>query len=217
MYFLLKANHEEKEIDFNGSPLKIERGSFLSSYSIISKDTGLSVQNTRTAMKNLKNHRMIEFSTKELTKQATYITICNYDSYQSDKKESNKGANKVPTKSQQSPNNNERTNKELIRTKKEIKEHFELCWEIYPLRNGKRIGKKNALSSFEKLPIEKQRLVYKSIPLYEKYLNESGISAKDFERYINKETYSEMLENNQDNTSSKAQKQIEDTKRLLDG
>ena len=66
-YFLLRANHSDKEIDFNGSPVLIKRGSFITSLNHISEDTGLSVQNTRTAIKNLANHKMIEFSTQELT------------------------------------------------------------------------------------------------------------------------------------------------------
>ena len=50
LHCLLRANHEARK--WQGQ--KIERGSFITSYQKLSTETGLSIQNIRTALKKLK-------------------------------------------------------------------------------------------------------------------------------------------------------------------
>lgn len=75
IYCLLKANHED--VKWHGQI--IERGTFITSRDELAKKTGLTIQQTRTALEKL-------ISTSEITKQTTnkitIITICNYDKYQ---------------------------------------------------------------------------------------------------------------------------------------
>ena len=75
LYCLLKANFETKK--WRG--INIKRGSFITSLEHISKDTGLTVRQVRTALDKLK-------STGELTSQSTsqysIISIKNYNLYQ---------------------------------------------------------------------------------------------------------------------------------------
>ena len=123
-YCLKRANHKDVEIDFNGKPLLLKRGSFLMSLEKTSKETGLSKQNIRTAIKNLVNHKMIENLTQKVTQQATLINVINYGVYQDFTNQPNTATNKELTQSQHSANTgltldkNVKNNKELIKNVK---------------------------------------------------------------------------------------------------
>jgi len=75
IHCLLKANWKDK--NYRGKVVK--RGHFLTSLEVLAQETGLSVRNVRTAIKNLK-------ATNELTiistRQGTEIIVNNYNSYQ---------------------------------------------------------------------------------------------------------------------------------------
>lgn len=77
IHLLLKANWKDGR--FQG--VEIPRGSLASSYSNLAEQTGLSIQNVRTAVRHL-------LSTGELTTEQhakfTVFSIKNYNSYQSD-------------------------------------------------------------------------------------------------------------------------------------
>lgn len=106
IHCLISANW--KDGWFNGE--KIPRGSFATSLSNLSKECGLTMQQTRTSLNHLK-------STNELThhtnKQFSIITINNYDKYQT----INTVDNKRLTNEQQTINNNRIKE---IKEKKEI-------------------------------------------------------------------------------------------------
>lgn len=75
IHCLLKANWKDK--NYRGKVVK--RGHFLTSLEVLAQETGLSVRNIRTSIKNLK-------ATNELTiistRQGTEIIVNNYDLYQ---------------------------------------------------------------------------------------------------------------------------------------
>jgi len=106
--------------------VELERGQILTGRKALAKETGLSVQEVRTALRNLKNTK---FVTIESTKQYSIITICKY-AYWQDKRmkleqDANQGSNHQPTISQPSANHQLTTYKEdkgSIRKKKEEKE-----------------------------------------------------------------------------------------------
>lgn len=106
LHMLLRANWKDGR--FQG--VDIPRGSFVSSYQNIAAETGLSVQNVRTAIKHLK-------STGELTviqhAKFSVFTVNNYCLYQSD----NTVANNQTTGNQQSANRQLTT----IEEEKEVK------------------------------------------------------------------------------------------------
>lgn len=93
IHLLLKANWKDGR--FQGT--EVPRGSLVTSYSSLAKQTGLSVQNVRTAIKHL-------ILTGEITSKQqakfTVITVKNYDKYQLD----NRVTNNHLTENQQASN-----------------------------------------------------------------------------------------------------------------
>lgn len=127
IHCLLKANHKEKQWQGN----TIKRGQFITGLPTLAKETGLSIQEVRTALGKLKK-------TKEIKRQSnrlfSIITICKYDTYQDIPDESNSPSNIRATDGQQTSNrratttnNDNNDNNENNETnKKEIyKESFE--------------------------------------------------------------------------------------------
>ena len=114
LHCILRANWKPGE--WKG--IHYERGQFITSLASLSRDTGLSIQQIRTAIKHLELTGEI---TRTKTPKFTVITVKKYDMYQSDNRDSNKqltgnqqGANKVPTTVQEGKNNKEgEENKEL--------------------------------------------------------------------------------------------------------
>lgn len=86
-FCILYANIEQKV--WRG--ITIERGSFVSTLANMCKRTGLTIQQTRTAISHLKSTHEI---TCEATNAYTKITVCNYEKYQLNIRESNKATNK---------------------------------------------------------------------------------------------------------------------------
>ena len=93
IHLLLKANWKDGR--FHGT--EVPRGSLVTSYNSLAKQTGLSVQNVRTAIKHL-------ILTGEITSKQqakfTVITVKNYDKYQLD----NRVTNNLLTENQQASN-----------------------------------------------------------------------------------------------------------------
>lgn len=76
IYCLLRANI----IDGSWRGIGFERGQFITSLETIRKDTGLSIQQIRTALKHLIKTGEI---TSSSTNKYTIITICKFNIYQS--------------------------------------------------------------------------------------------------------------------------------------
>lgn len=104
MYCLMRANY--KDAEWKG--MKVKRGSFITSLKHLSLETGLTLQQTRTALEHL-------ISTQEITKQSSFkntvIIVNNYDKYQDGNTKSGskstryqQSSNTVATKSQHSGN-----------------------------------------------------------------------------------------------------------------
>lgn len=101
IHCLLRANHT----DTNWRGIELKRGQFVTSLKHLAEENGISLQTLRTHLKRLK-------STRELTIKSTnknsIITVCKYESYQSEKSEANTQtntqANKQVTSNQQATN-----------------------------------------------------------------------------------------------------------------
>ena len=103
LHLLLKANHKERR--FKGMELEI--GTIVTSRDLLSRETGLTGQQIRTALNKL-------ISTNEITSvsssQGTIIQIVNYEKYQI---ATNEITNEQPTSNQLiTTNNNVKNNKE---------------------------------------------------------------------------------------------------------
>lgn len=97
IYCLLKANHKDKS--WRG--IEIKKGSFITSYETMSKETNLSIQSIRTCLKHLEKTKEIN---KQSNKQNTLITICKYGTYQQFEEDANIQTNKRLTNNQQTAN-----------------------------------------------------------------------------------------------------------------
>lgn len=75
LHCLFMANYQQA----NWYGVTIERGSFITSIDELSQQTGLTVQNTRTALKKLISTGEI---TKKSTNKYTVITVVNYEKFQ---------------------------------------------------------------------------------------------------------------------------------------
>ena len=75
LHILLMANHTDKQ--WRGRTIK--RGQRLTSLNHLSTETGLSVSQVRTAIKNLE---LTNDLAQEKTTQYTVFTVVNYESYQ---------------------------------------------------------------------------------------------------------------------------------------
>jgi biotin operon repressor len=107
-YLVLKANH--KEGVWQGHTIK--RGQLITGRHTIREETGISEQSIKTCLKHLKKTGEINQLTNH---QFSVITICNYESYQSD---SEKSTNEL-TNDQPTPNRPLTTNKKNKNDKNE--------------------------------------------------------------------------------------------------
>jgi len=146
-YCLLRANWSDKTICWNGQPLVVERGSFITGRKQIALDTGLSEQNVRSALRTLQHFSMVQKSTSKSTIKFTYLTVCNYNDYQHLDDEGNQQTNQQVTSNQPASNqqvttdknNNNNNTKE---TNKNIKEDFEIWWIYWKSLIWRHEGKK---------------------------------------------------------------------------
>lgn len=76
IHLLLMANYEPKK--WRGR--LIERGQRITSLANLSSELGLTIRQTRTALKHLETTGEV---TRQTTSEFTILTLCNYDSYQS--------------------------------------------------------------------------------------------------------------------------------------
>jgi DNA-binding transcriptional MerR regulator len=148
LYLVLKANH--KDSFWQGHEVK--RGQFITSFGKISTDTNISLQTIRTLLKKFENTNEINIQT---TNKFTTITICKYDSYQTENEETNTQlTNKQQTTNNQlTTNKNDKNNKELL---------FTDFWKVY----DKSVDRKKCLEKFIKLPEKDIELILEVLPIY---------------------------------------------------
>jgi hypothetical protein len=99
IHCLLKANWEDK----NWKGIDVKRGSFITSYDGLSKETKLTVQQIRTAIFKLTKTQEVNIQT---TNKYTLLTVVKYEDYQ--------GLENKPTSKQQT--NNTQPNKQTTTT-----------------------------------------------------------------------------------------------------
>jgi len=148
LYLTLKANHKDGFWQGN----EIKRGQLITSFGKISTDTNISLQTIRTLLKKFENTNEINIQT---TNKFTTITICKYDSYQTENEETNTQlTNKQQTTNNQlTTNKNDKNNKELL---------FTDFWKIY----DKSVDRKKCLEKFVKLPEKDIKLILEVLPIY---------------------------------------------------
>ena len=104
LHLLITANHKEAKWQGN----VIGRGQLITSHSNLAKDLGLTIQNVRTSISKLKKSENV---TVKSTSKFTMLSVCNYDTYQSEDAPTNTPTNKPLTGDQQTTNKPLTTNK----------------------------------------------------------------------------------------------------------
>lgn len=118
LHCLFMANYQQA----NWYGKTIERGSFITSIEELSQQTGLTVQNTRTALKKLISTGEI---TKKSTNKYTVITVVNYDKFQSVEKTATDKSTHTLTNEQQTANKQLTSKLTTTEEYKEIKKNKE--------------------------------------------------------------------------------------------
>lgn len=156
MVILMLANWQDKK--WQGQTIK--RGSFITSYPTLADISGLSIQQTRTAISKLKSTGEIQ---QIATNKYQLIIVVNYEKYQESFGGNQQTDNSQLTDNQHSnniqstfnqhqlnkDNKGNKGNKEIYISKlpaKVLKDEFEKLWKLYP----KKHGKDKAYSYYEK-------------------------------------------------------------------
>jgi len=95
MYLLLKASHSERDQLIGDSIVNLKAGQWATGRKAISRDTGLTEQNVRTAISKLEKLGIL---TIKVTVKYSIFSISNWDCYQQDNQQP---TNKQPTSNQQ--------------------------------------------------------------------------------------------------------------------
>ena len=98
IFLLISANHEDNF--WHG--IEIKKGQYLTGLKSLSLKTNISEQTIRTCLNRLEKTGEIN---RKSTNKFSIITICNYESYQSENKATNKQKHKQLTNNQQATNN----------------------------------------------------------------------------------------------------------------
>tara|TARA_R110000823_G_scaffold42687_1_gene111650 strand:+ start:1689 stop:2372 length:684 start_codon:yes stop_codon:yes gene_type:complete len=111
IHILLKANHTNKT--YRGTTVK--RGTFLTGLDVLSKETGLSMQQIRTCLNRLKSTNEITIKTSS---KGSIIQVVKYNDYQSLTSKTTKEQqtnNKQTTTTNNDNNDNNENNKDVYR------------------------------------------------------------------------------------------------------
>ena len=136
MYLLLKASHTEHDQLIGDSIVQLKEGEWATGRKAISRDTGLTEQNVRTAISKLEKLGIL---TIKVTVKYSIFSIANWDSYQQSNQQV---TNNQPTSNQQvttinKVKNLENDNKKDISV---ITDGFNHWWNLYPVPRRKNKG-----------------------------------------------------------------------------
>lgn len=140
MYLLLKASHTEHEFLIGDSIVTLKQGQWATGRKAISRDTGLTEQNVRTAITKLEKLGIL---TSKITSKFTLFSIVNWESHQQDNQQV---TSKQPTSNQQvTTNKNGKNGKN--ENKDIISDGFSYWWDLYPV--SRRKNKTGCLTKFK--------------------------------------------------------------------
>lgn len=119
MYCLLRANHDETKIIWNGKEEILEKGSFITGRKVLALATG---QTESAVWKRLDSLRKMGMTTQKSNNKFTIVKVLNYCTYQgNENKKEQQSNNKVTTKEQQSNTDKNLRTKELKNKEKDLK------------------------------------------------------------------------------------------------
>ena len=219
LHMLLCANHGTRY--WHG--VKIEKGQFVTSLQKLANETGLSVQNVRTAIQNLLSTHEI---TKCTTSKYTIITINNWCDYQG----TNTKANKQLTSNQQA------TNKQLTTNNNDNNDNNEknnilakLVIDYLNQKTGRsfrysqqslkhiiaRLNDGYTLQDCKKVVDVKCHDWKRNIDM-NKYLNPETLFGNKFEKYLNQEQVDDFMTQPIPEQKKASKEQLEDINKLIE-
>lgn len=136
-YCLLRANHSETKVIWNGEEEVLEKGCFITGRKSISEDTG---QNESAIYRNLKVLQKLNMISVKSNNKYSVVKVLNYCVYQGSETESEQPVNNQRTTSEQ-PVNTDKNDKNVKNDKEDIL--FEEFWNLYPKKMAKTLALKN--------------------------------------------------------------------------
>lgn len=115
-YCLLRANHNESKIIWNGEEETLEKGCFLTGRKAIAQDTRQNESSVYKRLKNLEKLNMISVKSNNKFSVVKVLNYCIYQGEETDKEQQSN--NKVTTREQQSNTDKNLRSKELKNDKK---------------------------------------------------------------------------------------------------
>lgn len=169
VYMIVRANYKDRDILVGSRVVKLKRGEFITSRENFAEDTKISIQTVRTFWRLLEDEGLIK---RKSTSISTKITICEYDTYQSEQPANNQRV------TNEQPTNNQRvtTDKKDKKDKngKEINIPFGQFWEVY----GKKIARKDSERKWKNLTNKDRERIMDFLP---RFL--AGIRDKQYQPY----------------------------------
>jgi hypothetical protein len=212
IHLLLLASHEGG----NWQGQVIKRGQLITGRKRLAKDLGLTERQIRTSLSRLKSTKEVSIVSTNLN---SVITITNYETYNPrDEKRTSKPtkdcANERPASDQQTTTlknvkkvENEKKEKDLCdssgkdagKTKRQKKQEgwqklYDDLWEMYPKRDGKKIGKTKAFDRLLDIHDKHYEDIFNAVKNFAKAKEINNYGIKDFERFLKDDHYREWLE-----------------------
>ena len=191
----------------------IQRGQFVFGRNKHARDLDIHPSTLWKIIQKLKNMGNLSIISN---RHYSVITVCNYETYQDSDRY--KVTTKVTTKCQ--PSDNQVTH--LKKGRKEesntlLSKAFDRWWKISPKRNGRRIGKQEALKEFKKIPQNEWINLKKATENYNTDLNATGLNACDGFRFLKNNKWREYLieAENTDTGKTAAQTEYEETQAYI--
>ena len=178
MDILLNVNHADAKVNIGFELFDCKRGQSVMSLQNWAERWKTSKDTARNFLKLLEKDSMI---LHENIGKSTRITVCNYDSYQSELHDSQTQTNRKP---------NARSPKQECKEEQEQKEvyTFENFWNDY----DKKTGKDKAESKWKKLKSEDKMLIKEYLPNY-KLATEDKKFRKNPETFLNNQSWKDEI------------------------
>lgn len=188
IYLLISANHAAKF--YRG--IEIQRGQCVRSLSQISDSCHLSRKAVRYALDQMLKTEFITIDEPFGAQQGHRITICKYDTYQSESvsmgtEGSNEGSNEGNTNNNNNNENNENrygdsAESPSLKKKNLYTENFETFWKLYGVGN-----KAGAFQAWKKQKINAESFesILRAVPIYKAYCLSAERSLKDGQGWLN--------------------------------
>lgn len=175
IFLLISANHEDNF--WHG--IEIKKGQYLTGLKSLSVRTNISEQKIRTCLKRLEKTGEIN---RQSTNKFSIITICNYESYQSENKATNKQKHKQLTNNQQATNNKQeyKNEKNKFIYNEFYDEQIELSKndKYYVLFVKWLFGENIYKRPLEKVINMKEQVTWKQFPSLLEIHNETGVKIR---------------------------------------